>query len=169
VALPVAPAGTPPATGTGTGAGAGALVLLVVRGLRSFSGLKSPLEVPEKSEAKLIGVVTDAGEYLVTLRRVSKVAVVVVGGDMELEVFGVAAVVVVSAGFLLLLGEAAELLGSDVGFGVVAVAGSWDDIASPLRLRNPNCGESMICIFSPPAGEGFAVDVVDGAEEGTTS
>jgi len=67
VALPVAPAGTPPATGTGTGAGAGALVLLVVRGLRSFSGLKSPLEVPEKSEAKLIGVVTDAGEYLVAL------------------------------------------------------------------------------------------------------
>lgn len=167
LALPVELlAGFPPAGGDE----AGALVLLVVvKGLRNLSGLKSPLEVPEKSEAKLTGVVTDAGEYLVTLRRISKVAVVVVGVEMVLETFGLAALVVVSAGFLFLMGKGVVLLGTDVGFPVVAVGGSCDGLASALRLRSPNCGESMICIFSPAADEGLAVDVVERTEGDTTS
>lgn len=102
------------------------MVLLVVRGLRSLSGLKAPPEVPEKSEAKLTGVVTeDAGEDLVTLRRISSVAVVVLGVVVELGAFeGAAVLAVFSAGFLFLAGEEAELLGSVVGLKVVAVSGS---------------------------------------------
>lgn len=155
----------------------GAAVVLVVNGRLCLSELKA-VNVEEKSEEKLTGVVLPSVVLVAFLRCNCDAAMVLVIAAADAPGVGVVVVValgadltgavVVGVAFLRLGILVVRLVAMVVAFTTVARVAGTAEILKLRRLPStpfgdpPSCGESMICILSPAftVGCGRAVVLV---------